>query len=95
MDYMGLELSELRDHLDTLDNTIIDNLAERFQITAGVGDYKKRHDLPPFDASREDAIYAKIRLKAAEKGVDPELLVSIWELIITEVKKNHAEHKNK
>lgn len=94
MDCSELELTELRKHLDKLDNSIIDRLVKRFKITQTVGEYKKKHNLPSLDASREEAIYARFEKIAVEKEISPELLKGIWQLIITESKKNHEVIKN-
>jgi len=88
-------LSELRKRLDQIDTSLIELLAERFQITEQVGLYKKAHDLPAVDENREAEQFAKITDLAQTYELDPALLRSLFRLIIDKVVENHKELQEK
>lgn len=87
-------LEFFRKELDKLDGAIVIMLAERFRITREVGKFKKKHNLPPLDKAREEAIYKKLRQKAIEKNLDPQMLEDVWKVLMSQSKKEHGEIKN-
>jgi chorismate mutase len=84
-------LDELRQRLDQIDTDLIALLAERFEITAQVGLYKKAHALPPVDEAREAAQFQRIAFLAQTYNLDPTLLHNLFRLIINKVVENHHE----
>lgn len=88
-------LSELRKQLDQIDASLIELLAERFQITEQVGLYKKAHDLPASDENREAEQFAKITSLAQTYELDPALLRNLFRLIIDKVVENHQKLQEK
>lgn len=87
------DLQTLRNELDAIDTQILDLLAQRFTATQQVGEYKKAHDMPVRDLDREESMFNRIRQKAVDHQLDPELCVSIYKLIINAVVKNHEAIK--
>lgn len=84
-------LQTLRDEIDSIDAEIVHLLGKRFRVTAAVGQLKARHALAPVDAARESAQEARFRSLAEEHGVDPELTVALFRLVIDEVVRNHRK----
>ena len=89
MGAMNKDLNDLREHLDTIDNSLIRLLAERFSITQQIGRYKSEHSLPAVDEAREKEQFTRIKRLAWECGLDPEFAVKMLRLIIDEVVENH------
>ncbi|NTU73565.1 chorismate mutase [Candidatus Roizmanbacteria bacterium] len=82
-------LDQLRGSLDNIDNAILLLLVERFKITHTVGLLKKENRMPARDEAREEAQFARFRTMAREKGLDEELIVKIYRLIIDAVVEEH------
>lgn len=85
------DLAEWREQLDTIDAKIIRLLADRFRVTAKIGDHKARHDLPVRDYDREASLLARIERLAIDQGVDPSLANNLMQLIIEQTAKNHQK----
>ena len=86
---MEYDLADLRESLDNIDHAIMNLLAERFRVTRKVGLYKKANGLPPVDASREAAQFARLAKQAEQTGVDPDFTTRLFRLIIDEVVSQH------
>jgi len=85
------DLTILRKQLDNIDKSMMEIVKHRFVVTRKIGIYKKEHNMPPADLSREAEIYEKLERKAVEYGVEPSVFVDIWKTVITQVKKEHEE----
>lgn len=55
-----MELKQLREEIDQIDRELVDLFLRRMNVSAEVAEYKKEHDLPVFDPSRERALLNKI-----------------------------------
>lgn len=53
------DMHTYRTRINEIDTTLMRLLEERFAISEAVGQFKKTHDLPVFDAAREALILAK------------------------------------
>lgn len=84
-----MSLSNLRRSIDEIDRQIVDLFACRFRITQEVGLVKSKERLDPVDNAREEAQLRHFREMAATKGLNPELIASIFRLVIDEVVRNH------
>ena len=65
-----MELNELRQQIDEIDRELVDLFVRRMNVAAGVADYKRKHNLPVLDASRERALLNKISELAGEEFED-------------------------
>jgi chorismate mutase len=92
---MSSDLQIFRDQLNSINEKLIDLLAERFTVTEKVGKYKAANNLPPQDKAREAAIISRVRELAQEKGVDPDLAEQIMTLLMDAVVKRHQELQTK
>ncbi len=84
-------LEELRTKIDDIDNAIIAKLAERFQITNQVGEYKAANALPAKDNEREAKQYQRITELALQHDLDPEFAKAFLAVVIERVIENHEE----
>jgi chorismate mutase len=83
------KLQEYRESIDNIDASLVFMLAERFKITKKVGFYKKEHDLPPADPSREGEQIERLRSLAKSANLDPAFSEKFLHFIIREVIQHH------
>lgn len=55
-----MELSEIREQIDRIDRQLVDLFIQRMNCSASVAEYKREHNMPVLDASRERALLNKI-----------------------------------
>lgn len=53
-------MDNFREQINALDQQIMQLLVKRFLIVKEIGQYKKQHNLPILDKTREQKIYSKI-----------------------------------
>ena len=68
-------LEQLRNQIDEVDQQIIDLLALRFELVKKVWERKKQNNIAPLQPKRWEKAWAK------QKGVNPNLVEKIWNLI--------------
>ena len=76
------EVQKLRKKIDAIDENILRLLGERAEICRSVGLLKKENDIPITDAARENEVYANIRNKAPDFGLDAEQVEGIYRQIV-------------
>ncbi len=72
---------DIRAEIDRLDGALIALLAERFGYVRRMAEIKT----DPSEArapSRVDAVVARVRSLAAERGIDPDLAADLWTRLI-------------
>ena len=62
-----MELSEIREKIDTVDDQLLDLFLERMHLSEEVAAYKNEHHLPILNKERERAILAKVMERSGEK----------------------------
>jgi chorismate mutase len=75
-------LKPYRARIDALDDKIVDLLVERAGIIREVGHLKFRERIEPVLQDRVDQVRERNADRAAAKGLDPELLRSLYRIII-------------
>jgi chorismate mutase len=83
------QLSAYRASIDNIDAALVHLLAERFKITQAVGRHKADVGLPAMDPEREAQQVARLRLLAAESGLDPTFTEAFLRFILDEVIRHH------
>ncbi len=83
------QLRAYRESIDNIDAALVFMLAERFKITKEVGFYKREHDLPPADPSREQEQINRLRTLADTANLDPEFSEKFLHFVIREVIQHH------
>ena len=76
------DIKQLRKRIDEVDEKILQSLSERAEISKSIGLVKEKHGIPIQDYPRENDVYAHIREKAAELGLDPSHVEAIYHQIV-------------
>lgn len=80
-------LGELRGLIDEVDAELVALLGRRFGYTDRVGQLKREHDLPFYDAEREASQRERLQAIARRQGVPPQLIADlhaqITEVVVT------------
>jgi len=77
------EIKQLRNRIDEVDEQILESLRERVSICTSIGLVKEKHGIPIQDYPRENDVYAHIREKAEELGLDPSPVEAIYRQIVS------------
>jgi chorismate mutase len=76
------EIKQLRKRIDEVDEQILQSLSKRMEICRSIGLVKETHGIPIQDFPRETDVYAHIREKAAELGLDPAHVEAVYRQIV-------------
>jgi chorismate mutase len=76
------EIKQLRKRIDEVDEQILRSLSKRTEICRSIGSVKEKHGFPIQDFPRESDVYARIRERAAELGLDPSHVEAIYREIV-------------
>ena len=74
-------IHQLRAKIDVIDENIIYALGSRFKISQQIGEYKKSNNVAIVQASRWDALLAKVVEKGQEYGLSKKLLTDVFNAI--------------
>ena len=74
-------IHQLRAKIDVIDENIIYALGSRFKISQQIGEYKKNNNVAIVQASRWDALLAKVVEKGQEYGLSKKLLTDVFNAI--------------
>ena len=72
----------MRKRIDEVDEQILQSLSKRMEICKSIGLVKKKHGIPIQDLPRESDVYANIKEKAADLGLDPAQVEAIYRQIV-------------
>ncbi|MCL1886117.1 MAG: prephenate dehydratase [Dehalococcoidia bacterium] len=78
-----MSLENLRNQIDGVDAHILKLLSERQQLSAAIGEEKKRSGQAITDSTREAAVMSRVRQMACEAGLDAAVVESIYHRIIS------------
>jgi chorismate mutase len=76
------EIKQLRKKIDEVDEQILQSLSERAEISKSIGLLKEKHGIPIQDFPRENDVYAHMRKKAAELGLNPAHVEAVYRQIV-------------
>ena len=76
------EIRQLRRSIDEVDEQILRSLSKRVEICRSIGLVKEKHELPIQDFPRENDVYAHIKKRASELGLDPSHVEAIYSEIV-------------
>ena len=76
------DLKRLRSKIDEVDGRILNFLKERVRICETIGNTKKTLQIPVKDPDREMRVYAFVRGRAEEIGLDPDKVEAIYRQIV-------------
>ena len=63
------DLTALREEISAINDEMLDLFLQRMNVSAEIADYKKAHDMPVLDKSREREIFADVEEKAGDLGI--------------------------
>jgi chorismate mutase len=74
---------QLRKKVDEVDEQILRSLSQRAEICRSIGLVKDKHDFPVQDFPRENDVYARMRERATELGLNPSHVEAIYRQIVS------------
>ncbi|MDQ0847805.1 MULTISPECIES: chorismate mutase family protein [unclassified Streptomyces] len=77
-------LTALRARLDAADAALLDAVRTRLDICLRIGEYKRLHQVPMMQPHRIAQVHANAARYAADHGIDPAFLRTLYDTIITE-----------
>lgn len=75
------ELEELRGMIDALDTELLDILSFRLQVSAKIGQYKRRRGLAVVQPERWEKLLKSLLHKARQRGLEEGFIRSVFTLI--------------
>jgi len=75
-------IKQLRKRIDEVDEQILQSLIKRTQICKSIGLVKEKHGIPIQDFPRENDVYAHIKERAVELGLEPSHVEAIYRQIV-------------
>lgn len=75
-------LEEVRENIDRIDNEIIKLIAQRGLYVAQASQFKKNEE-GVRDTERVEKVIAKVRIKAEEYGVSPDMVEALYREMIS------------
>jgi chorismate mutase/prephenate dehydrogenase len=76
----GLEL--LREQIDTIDQQLVDLLAQRRRVVQQVTEVKQQQELPTFHPAREENLISARRAQATQAGLDPDYVEDLFRTML-------------
>ena len=76
------DIKQLRKRIDEIDKQILQSLSKRIEICKSIGSVKKKHGISIQDLPRENDVYAHIKEKAADLGLDSVQVEAIYRQIV-------------
>ncbi len=86
-----MELSELRGKIDNIDDQLVKLFAQRMEVAAQIGDYKKEHNLPVFVPARERE---KLQDVAEKAGPDFANYTRVLYSMLFELSRSYQSKRN-
>jgi chorismate mutase/prephenate dehydrogenase len=75
-------LDHLRTQIDSIDQQLVDLLAQRRRVVQQVIEVKQQHDLPTFHPAREENLISARRAQAAQAGLDPDYVEDLFRTML-------------
>lgn len=73
-----------RAEIDLVDDQLVELLAHRYEIVCRVAKVKRHHEIEPVLPDRIQAVKDRIAARSAELGLDSDIALRIWTIIIDE-----------
>ena len=75
------DLANLRSEIDDIDNELLQLLARRMEVSAQIGEYKKRNNVTVVQMDRWKKILAEHVATGADLGLSPQLIDEVFEAV--------------
>lgn len=89
-----IDLEGLRREIDNIDDKILELVARRIVLVLDIGEYKRGHGMPVYDASREREVLHRL-MQNTPDGLDPQVVRRVFERIIDESRGIEHHHFTK
>lgn len=89
-----LDLDELRDHIDHLDNELIQLIGQRMQIVKDIAQYKKKNKITIYQANRWDAIMIARVEAGKERDLSDKFINKLFQSIHNEAIEKQSKIMN-
>ncbi|MBP9691471.1 chorismate mutase [Candidatus Woesebacteria bacterium] len=76
-----MEITDLRNQIDTIDSKLIVLLSERARVVSDIGTWKKQHQMESRDEERFKAILADRVNQGETMGISRDIIIKIWHII--------------
>jgi chorismate mutase len=76
------DIQKLRKKIDEIDEHILRLLSDRSEICRSIGLLKKEQGIPIIDEYRENEVFANIRGKAPDFGLDADQVEAVYRQIV-------------
>ena len=76
------DVKQLRKKIDEVDEQILHSLSKRTELCKSIGLVKKKQGITIKDLPRENDVYTHIKEKAADLGLDPAQVETIYRQIV-------------
>ena len=86
-----MDIQELRGQIDQIDDQIVELFAKRMEVSAGIADYKKAHDMPVFVPARERE---KLRAVAEKAGPEMDNYTRVLYSMLFELSRSYQSKRN-
>ena len=77
-----MDLDELRTEIRTIDQEIVELIAQRTYVAESIAAVKRERGLPTTDESQEEAVMERAGMNAEQFDVDANLVKAIFRLLI-------------
>lgn len=77
-------LGPFRDKIDAIDDQLVELLARRYEVVHRVAEVKREHGIDPILPDRVQAVKDRVAARSRSVGLDPDLAVRLWTIIIDE-----------
>lgn len=77
-----MDLDELRDEIRSIDQEIVERIAQRTYVAESIAAVKREKGLPTTDESQEEAVMERAGANAEQFDVDANLVKAIFRLLI-------------
>ena len=75
-------LDNLRNEIDSIDNSILELLSKRKKTITKIASIKKKLSKPIIDNERENQIVERLKKLSKENGLDENFIISIYKVIL-------------
>lgn len=82
VDNFNIKIKKYRTQIDKIDKNILSLLAQRQEEVSKVVALKKEHNIPVYHPSREEDLISRLRVSAANTGIDPDFLEDLYRIIL-------------
>jgi len=84
------QIKPIRDEIDTIDAQIISLLSQRREQVKKVVAVKKEYKVPIYHPAREEDVISRLRGKASDMDVDPDLVENLYRTIMHQSRKSQT-----